>query len=135
VDREASWAASGRGTVIVAGRSTRSLGINQMAAGFKRDVLGNIESHRTEVEISKGGEFLAIVYESEAGWRTEYLGPAATNAEIPGLAEQIARARTVLSHYVNRRGLNPPAGLTPQGIAFWLMEKDDGTSMGRRIDA
>jgi hypothetical protein len=108
---------------------------HQMAAGFKRDVFGNIEVPRTEVEISKGGEFLAIVYESESGWKTEYLGTAANNADIPGLSAQVAEARDGLSHYVDRRGLNPPSGLTPEGLAFWLMEKDDGTSMGRRIDA
>ncbi len=106
-----------------------------MTAGFNRDVFGNIEAPRTEVEISKDGEFLAIVFESEAGWRTECLGAAAKDPNIPGLSAQIAEARESLSHYINRRGLNPPEGLSPEGLAFWLMEKDDGTSMGQRIDA
>jgi hypothetical protein len=106
-----------------------------MAAGFKQDIFGNIEVPRTEAEISQGGEFLAIVYESEAGWRTEYLGAAESNPDIPGLVAEIAEARVTLSHYVNRRGINVPRGLTPEGLAFWLMEMDDGTSMGRRIDA
>ena len=46
----------------------------------------------------------------------------------------IASAQQGLAQYVNRRGINPPSGLTPEGLSLWLMEKVDGTAMGSKIN-
>jgi hypothetical protein len=42
----------------------------------------------------------------------------------------IENAKESLSHYVNRRGENPPENATWGAISLWLMVKDDGTAMG-----
>jgi hypothetical protein len=108
----------------VAGRSTRSLGINQVTAKFTHLVIGNVAN-----------ELLALVFESESGWETKYFGAAAKDVSIPGLAAEIGEAQTKLERYVNRRGVDAPAGLTVQGLSLWLLLKEDGTAMGQRIDA
>ena len=38
-----------------------------------------------------------------------------------------------LKPYVNRRGENPPSGLSVVGLSLWLMEKADCTALGVRI--
>jgi hypothetical protein len=103
--------------------------------GFRTDICGNVDNRRTEAEIVRDGELLALVYESVSGWNVEYFGAAARDPNIPGLAAEVAESRKALSQYVNRRGANAPAGLTRVGLSHWLMEKDDGTAMGRAIDA
>jgi hypothetical protein len=101
-----------------------------MSAAFEQVVFGNIAEVRTEIEISGDRTVLVGVYESSHGWVVEYLGGA---EDTPGLRTEIEGAKERLRHYVNRRGLNAPEGLTAAGLALWLMEKDDGTAMGRRI--
>jgi hypothetical protein len=73
------------------------------------------------------------VYETADGWKTEIFDDGLAGALGDGLTSALARAREVLSRYVNRRGENAPEGLSVAGPAFWLMEKDDGTAMGRPI--
>lgn len=53
--------------------------------------------------------------------------------EAQRLASALARARETLAQYVNRRGDNPPGGLTAAGLSLWLMEMSDGTAMARPI--
>ena len=93
-----------------------------------------VQTCRTEAEIYLAGEKTrpwAIVFETAAGWQTEYLVEAESASDA---AEQaLAAAREKLSHYVNRQGKNPPAGLSVAGLPLWLMVKDDGTAMGYSI--
>ncbi len=106
-----------------------------MAARFAQTVFGNVAECRTEIEISLEGMCVAVVYETEAGWQTQFLAGAATDNLDRGLQCQIEAARDELTHYVNRRGTNPPAALTAPGLSLWLMARDDGTAMGQAVDA
>ena len=93
-------------------------------------IVGNVERCRTEAEISDDeGEVLAVVYETSDGWHTDIMveqpNLAATDFQIA-----VANAKAGLSHYVNRRGENPPENATQGAFSLWLMVKDDGTAMG-----
>lgn len=92
-------------------------------------VLGNVEECRTEAEVSRGEQLVAVVYESSDGWHTEIIADQLT---LPrgDFEEAVNTARQTLSHYVNRRGVNPPQDTTRGTFALWLMTKDDGTAMG-----
>ena len=105
--------------------------------GFRILIVGNIDARRTEAEIyddsaSPSGDPVAAVYESPSGWVTSLMTQESTSADqIPDAI--VGAARRLLAEYVNRRGENPPAGLTRPGMALWLMEKTDGTAVGQRI--
>ena len=93
----------------------------------------NIEVLLTEAEIADDtGMRIAIVYEDPDGWHTEVidrrheLSSSAFNAVIEN-------AKEALSHYVNRRGEHVPGEMTRGALALWLMVKDDGTAMGRKL--
>jgi hypothetical protein len=73
---------------------------------------------------------VAIVYETSDGFAANYFGSAQANPALPGLDAAIAEARAELLHYMNRRGENPPAGITRPGLSLWLTERDDETVMG-----
>jgi uncharacterized protein (DUF433 family) len=93
-------------------------------------IIGNVEQCRTEAEIRDSqGAVTAIVYETSDGWHTdvlvEHLNQVATD-----LQTAVENAKESLSHYVNRRGENPPENATRGAFSLWLMVKDDGTSMG-----
>jgi hypothetical protein len=91
-------------------------------------VVGNTDRQRTEVEVwARSGELLGVVFEDASGWCFE---AEPVNAPPAGLGTALAEARRVLEAYVNRRGEDPPEGLTAAGLSFWLMENSDGTSMG-----
>ena len=90
--------------------------------------LGNIQDCRTEAEISysrPGGssEVIAAVWEDDDGGLVAELGDV--------FLEAIENTKRRLQRYVNRRGTNPPEGLSPAGLSLWLMLKDDGTAMGK----
>ena len=93
-------------------------------------IIGNVERCRTEAEISDSeGAVVAVVFESSEGWHTEIfveqLNLAATDFQTA-----VKSAKESLSHYVNRRGENPPENATQGAFSLWLMVKDDGTAMG-----
>jgi hypothetical protein len=105
---------------------------------MKLAICGNVQSCRTEVEISAEDNSeldpVAIVYETADGWVTELTDQ--NSGESLGeqqLQTATMEARERLSHYVNRRGENMPDGLTPASLSFWLMHKDDGTAMGVKL--
>lgn len=101
---------------------------------FSITIFGNVDECRTEAEVSIDGNLAVLVYESTAGWQTELPGGADLSADASELVNAIAEARSRLQTYANRRGLNPPIGLTRPGLAFWLMEKTDGTVMGKAVN-
>jgi hypothetical protein len=75
-------------------------------------ILGNVEQCRTEAEISDGdGAVLAVVYETSDGWRTDILVKH-LNQATDDFQTAIENAKETLSHYVNRRGENPPENAT-----------------------
>ena len=92
-------------------------------------ILGNVEECRTEAEISRDGQIVAIVYEASHGWHTQivdsHLTPTQSEFDVA-----LETARKKLSQYANRRGINPPQNMTRVTFAPWLMVKDDGTAMG-----
>jgi hypothetical protein len=45
----------------------------------------------------------------------------------------VEKARERLAAYVNRLGDGSPDGLTAAGLSLWLLEKADGTAMGRSL--
>ena len=98
---------------------------------FSIQVLGNVQTCRTEAEISFPGaaEPWAVVWEEVSGWQSEIFGPSPVSEALAKQAIEAARLR--LSQYINRRGENPPAGLSSPGLSLWLMAKADGTAMGR----
>jgi len=106
-----------------------------MSDQFSIKILGNPSVPRTEAEVYIPGnadEPVALVYESQDGWVVEPLESAEPpNATVLNSAVESAKAR--LSQYVNRTGRGAPAGLAVPGLSLWLMEKLDGTAMGRRL--
>jgi hypothetical protein len=105
--------------------------------GFWMQVVGNVDSRRTEVEIYPAGtaahtDPVAVVYDSRDGWIVRNAsGTASPTIAIP--PSVIKRAEERLKDYVNRRGENPPVGLTRPGLSLWLTEKSDGTAMGVKV--
>ena len=105
--------------------------------GFWMQVVGNVDDRRTEVEIYPAGTAthgnpVAVVYDSRDGWIIRNAaGTGSPTIAIP--PSVIERVEERLKEYVNRRGENPPVGLTRPGLSLWLMEKSDGTAMGVKV--
>lgn len=104
---------------------------------YRIQFLGNVQTGRTEALIyfpggTRDAEPWAIVYEGPDGWAIEIVGDA-SRMPLRTLETAVRTAREGLEAYVNRRGENPPPGLTPAGLSLWLMEKKDGTAMERPI--
>jgi hypothetical protein len=98
---------------------------------YSATILGNVEQCRTEAEISDSdGAVLAVVYESSDGWHTDVLVEP-LNQAATDFHSAVENAKENLSHYVNRRGEEPPENATRGSFSLWLMMKDDGTTMGR----
>ena len=106
-----------------------------MSAAFSITFLGNVADCRTEAEVSlrhpplDADPLCAVVYENVSGPVVEWFG-VAKESKSPSLAEAVEAAKLGLLAYVNRRGSNPPEGLTRAGLSLWLLEKTDGTAMG-----
>ena len=96
-------------------------------------IIGNVEQCRTEAEISDSeGAALAVVYESSDGWHTDFLVER-QNQAANDFQAAVENAKESLSHYVNRRGENPPKNATAGAFSLWLMVKADGTAMGMNM--
>lgn len=101
-------------------------------------IIGNVREVRTEAEIERGildgaSALVSVVYDSANGWITEVTDEALAEEPDKDFLDAIAQAQESLSHYVNRRGEDPPEGLTAAGLSLWLMETDDGTAMGQPL--
>jgi len=110
-----------------------------MTHGFFIQYCGNLEACRTEARILRPSAqpddaLVALVYETSQGVVVDYFGPASTNPALPGLQAAVAEARAELSHYINRRGENPPNGITRPGLSLWLTERDDETVIGIALE-
>ena len=106
-----------------------------MTHGFYIQYSGNLEACRTEARISRPSAqpddaLVALVYETSRGFIVNYFGSALANPTLAGLDAAIAEARAELLHYLNRRGENPPVGITRPGLSLWLTERDDETVVG-----
>jgi hypothetical protein len=102
---------------------------------FSINFLGNVSDCRTEAEISlrhppsDADPLCAVVYEGISGPVVDWFGHAG-ESKSPALVAAVEDAKLGLLNYVNRRGLNPPEGLSRAGLSLWLLEKVDGTAMG-----
>jgi hypothetical protein len=107
-----------------------------MTHGFSIQYYGNLAACRTEARILRpSGEpheaLVALVYDTPQGMVVDYFGSALANPDqLPGLDAAVKEARAELHHYINRRGENPPKGITRPGLSLWLTERDDETVMG-----
>jgi hypothetical protein len=107
-----------------------------VSAAYQIDFLGNVADCRTEAEVSlrhapSGTDPLcALVYENESGPVVEWFGVKKESDARPGLTDAVNDAKQGLLAYVNRRGENPPEGLTRAALSQWLLEKADGTAPG-----
>jgi hypothetical protein len=104
-------------------------------AEFRVTVIGNVQSCRTEAEVYLSADAdapFALVYESRSGWMVDVLD-GTLGYSLTLLVDALAAARAKLEQFVNRRGENPPAGLTNPGLSLWLLKRTDGTAMGRPI--
>jgi hypothetical protein len=63
------------------------------------------------------------------GWHTDILAEQ-LNQAATDFQTAVEHAKGSLSHYVNRRGENPPENTTWGAFSLWLMVKDDDTTMG-----
>ena len=106
-----------------------------MSAAFSITFIGNVADCRTEAEVSlrhppsDADPLCAVVYENVSGLVVEWFG-VAQESKSPGLTAAVDGAKLGLQAYVNRRGSNPPEGLTRAGLSLWLLEKTDGSAMG-----
>lgn len=108
-----------------------------MKPTFAISILGNVQSACTEAEISspdKSGidSVWAVVSDTKSGWHVTFI-EAGFSLSLETVVSALKAAQEALKHYVNRRGENPPEGLTVADFSMWLMEKDEGTAMGRRV--
>ena len=107
-----------------------------MGNDFRLVVVGNAQLCRTEAEvylISAGSErMIGVAYETSRGWK---LDPVDWAVGLPpeSAAAALAAAQEKLTEYINRRGENPPPGLTVAGLSLWLMERQGGTAMGAHL--
>ena len=105
-----------------------------MNAPFSITFLGNVTDCRAEAEVSlrhspaDTDPLCAVVYENASGSVVEWFG-GAKESKSPALTEAVESAKLGLLAYVNRRGSNPPEGLTRAGLSLWLLEKTEGTAM------
>lgn len=99
---------------------------------FQIQVLGVADDGYTSAEVYYGDALVAAVYELPDGWRSD-LFQSPRGLPLSELLASLQAAQTRLSVYVNRKGVNPPEGLTRAGMSLWLMEEADGTAMGIKI--
>lgn len=84
------------------------------------------------VEILYNNEFMATVYEKPDGWKIDlYQSPR--GLDLDEFLRFVDAAKERLGEYTNRRGENPPEGLTAAGLSLWLTEKADGTTLADRM--
>lgn len=117
---------------VVLGLSIAILPAESRELMYRVVIAGNIDDGFTSAEVLAGEKLVAKVYELPDGWRIDLL--EANSQPFGQLTEAITEARELLSHYVNRTGVNAPAGLNAAGFSLWLMEMDDGTAMGLPIE-
>ena len=90
--------------------------------------------NRTEAEItfkqdsSASEVFVGIVFESETGWIVEH-----KDQQIPLPETEVEKAKSRLSEYVNRKGIEVSPELSAAGHSLLLMLKTDGTAMGQKL--
>jgi hypothetical protein len=106
---------------------------------YEIQIFGNAERCRTEAGILAGladGPLteVATVFETADGWEMQSFDDRLINELGAVFDAAVEEAKERLRHYVNRTGENVPEGLSPAGLSFWLMEKDDGTAMGKPVE-
>ncbi len=106
---------------------------------FTVSYFGNSTHCRTEAEVvdsecpADADSTCAVISEVEDGVRVDILPRGEEFRLDADFRAALDRARLGLLEYVNRSGRNAPPGLSPIGLSLWLLEKHDGTAMGRKI--
>jgi hypothetical protein len=99
---------------------------------FRIQVAGVIEDGFTSAEIYSDDTLVAVVYELTQGWKLDlYQSPR--GLDVGEFLKVLQAAQARLLEYVNRRGENPPEGLSAVAFSMWLMEKSDGTALGVKL--
>lgn len=75
-----------------------------------------------EIETEQGN-LVGRVHDSESGWQVQQSGSAP--ADQTAFEEAVALAKQELLYFPNRRGSDPPPGLSAVGLSLWLMERSD----------
>ena len=91
-------------------------------SAYSVTVLGNVDQCRTEAEISRDGQLVATVYEGSDGWHTKIVDSQLARPQ-DDFDAAVNTAQQILSHYVNRRGTDPPQNMTSGALSLWLMMK------------
>lgn len=99
---------------------------------FGITIFGGVDDGYTSAEVSYDDAIVAIVHDSTDGWQIELFGSDG-GISLPELIDALKAAQSRLSEYVNRRGDQPPEGLTRAGMSLWLMERTDGSAMGIKL--
>jgi hypothetical protein len=75
------------------------------------------------------------VFEQEDGWHYDLLSSVAEiGISHDRFVMEINTAKEALRPYVNRKGTNPPIGLSAAEFSLWLMMKEDGTALGQNFE-
>jgi hypothetical protein len=93
---------------------------------FTFTIVGNPDDGFTSAEITsvESGDEVARVFELTSGWYIQTEAPEALRD--PRLVEAVLAAQAELLHFVNRKGVEFPAGTSRAGASLILMERDDG---------
>jgi hypothetical protein len=100
---------------------------------FRVSICGDVTKGCTVAEINWGEQFVASVFENFDGWHIEMYPSGPISLPLDAFLDSVRQTKKKLSCYVNRRGENPPEGLSAAGFSLWLMQKSDGTAMGVKI--
>jgi hypothetical protein len=78
-------------------------------------------------------KYLGLIYDPSEGFiaGTKFTGSYYSSGRFS--YRGISQAKSRLLEYVNRRGKNPPEGLSAAGFSLWLMEKNRWNRNGNEI--
>lgn len=95
-----------------------------MAKEFDLTVVGNPDDGFTSIEISSSasGDQVARIFELESGWYVELVNPEELRDQA--LIDAIVEAKNELLHFVNRKGVQFPDGISRAAASLLLMERD-----------
>jgi hypothetical protein len=99
---------------------------------FQMQFIFPVDDPVAGAEILYGNEFMATVYEKPDGWKIDlYQSPR--GLDLDEFLQFVSTAKERLGEYTNRRGENPPEGLSAAALSLWLTEKADGTNLADRM--
>lgn len=83
---------------------------------------GNVEAARLEAEVhNEQYDLVAVVYEDDDGWHIEQHGPEKITNEL------LSKIKDELGHRPNRKGNDPPDGMSRGEYSLRLLDKSQGS--------